>query len=69
MWRTDTLADLQLPLPMDNYEGLAIEPADTGNLALWLISDDNNMRYQRTLLLKLEWRPNERARGSLRAPR
>jgi len=69
LWRAETLADLAAPLPMDNYEGLAIEPMADGGLTLWLISDDNNALYQRTLLLKLLWRPNERARGSLRTPR
>ena len=68
-WRAEPVADLRAPLPMDNYEGLAVEPMPDSGLALWLISDDNNMQYQRTLLLKLEWRPNERGRGSLRAPR
>jgi hypothetical protein len=68
-WRAETVADLGPPLPMDNYEGLAVEPAADGRLVLWLISDDNNALFQRTLLLKLVWRPNERARGSLRTPR
>ena len=69
VWHAKTLADLDAPLPMDNYEGLAVEPAAGGRLVLWLISDDNNALYQRTLLLKLAWEPNEKARGSLRAPR
>ena len=42
------------PLPRDNYEGLAIMPDATG-VTMWLISDDNRMRYQRTLLLQLHW--------------
>ena len=69
LWPWREVAHLAEPLPMDNYEGLAIEPADDGRLVLWLISDDNRVRFQRTLLLKLLWRPNEKARGSPRAPR
>ena len=38
----------------ENYEGLAVEPGAGGRLTLWLVSDDNNMRFQRTLLLRLE---------------
>ncbi len=57
----------------DNYEGLAVEENGDGVLAIWLISDDNNMSYQRTLLLKLRWDPlaavaKEKARGSTARP-
>jgi len=68
-WTGREIAHLAEPLPMDNYEGLAVGPGDDGRLVLWLISDDNMSAFQRTLLLKLMWRPNEKARGSLRAPR
>ena len=68
-WSGEVVADLADPLPSDNYEGLAIEPAADGSVALWLISDDNSVRLQRTLLLKLQWRPNEKAPGTSRAPR
>ena len=47
------------------------EDAQAGEAAeavLWLISDDNTSHFQRTLLLKLLWRPNEKARGVSRAP-
>jgi len=67
-WRAEPLADLRAPLPMDNYEGLAVELMPDGELTLWLISDDNSALYQRTLLLELLWRPNEKARGISRAP-
>lgn len=67
VWRE--IAHLTEPLLMDNYEGLAVEPGADGKLVLWLISDNNRSKFQRTLLLKLLWRPNEKARGSLRAPR
>lgn len=68
-WRGEVIADLADPLPSDNYEGLAIEPAADGSVVLWVISDDNRIRLQRALLLKLLWRPKEKARGISRAPR
>jgi hypothetical protein len=30
---------------------------------VWIVSDDNSFRLQKTLLLQLRWRPNEKARG------
>jgi len=56
-WPAEPVADLAEPLPTDNYEGLAVEPSGQGGATLWLISDDNRAKYQRTLLLKLLWRP------------
>ena len=35
----------------------------------WGAQDDNDSIAQRTLLLRLEWPPNAKARGNLRAPR
>lgn len=49
------LADLVEPIPIDNYEGVAVTIEPEGDWAVWLISDDNFFRYQRTLLLKLIW--------------
>ena len=41
--------------------GLAIAP-DPDGVTLWVISDDNFARFQRTLLLELHWRvPPRRA--------
>ena len=68
-WSWREIAHLTEPVPMDNYEGLAVEAGEGGRLVLWLISDDNKATFQRTLLLKLLWRPNEKARGTARAPR
>jgi hypothetical protein len=68
-WRIEPLADLVAPLPSDNYEGLAVEPDGAGGTTLWLISDDNDSFLQRTLLLKLRWPANAKARGNARAPR
>ena len=49
-------------IPQDNYEGMAIT-RDADGQHIWLISDDNFMQFQRTLLLKLRWLPREKARG------
>jgi len=68
-WRIELVANLAEPLPTDNYEGLAVDSDGHGGAVLWLISDDNEMALQRTLLLKLLWRPNREARGTIRAPR
>ncbi len=67
-WPWRELADLSA-LPSDNYEGLATEAGPGAAVTLWLISDDNHATFQRTLLAKLVWRPNEKARGASRAPR
>ena len=53
--RTRTLANFEDPLPTENFEGMALVPDPQGGMALWLISDDNKLRHQRTLLLKLHW--------------
>jgi hypothetical protein len=49
------LAELEAPLPVDNFEGLAVVPGNAGRLVAWLISDDNRAVTQSTLLLKLEF--------------
>jgi hypothetical protein len=70
-WRGREIAHLAEPVPMDNYEGVAVAPGPDGALVLWLISDDNKATFQRTLLLKLLWRPSdshEKARELPRAP-
>lgn len=53
--RSRTLAHIDTPMPSDNYEGVAVTAEEDGGHAVWLISDDNFTRYQRTLLLKLRW--------------
>lgn len=50
------IADLTAPFPMDNYEGITVAPHADGGLTIWLISDDNTLHAQRTLLVKLAWR-------------
>lgn len=58
VWRGREVASISSPELEDNYEGLAILPREDGTLDLWLISDDNNTTFQRTLLLKLNWDPD-----------
>lgn len=55
------LAEFGADLPQDNYEGIAMTRDEDGT-HVWLISDDNFMQFQRTLLLKLRWQPREKAR-------
>lgn len=50
-------AKLKKPLPVDNYEGIAIGKAPSGQTRIWLISDDNFSNSQRTLLLALDLEP------------
>lgn len=53
VWRTVEVARLASTLPVDNFEGMTVEPLPGGRLAVWLISDDNHAQFQRTLLWKL----------------
>lgn len=70
--RADELIRLSDPWPVDNYEGLAIEPGHDGAMTAWLISDANNAVTQRTLLLRLSFRLADlpgKAKGAPVAPR
>ncbi|MCR9194639.1 MAG: esterase-like activity of phytase family protein [Hyphomonas sp.] len=42
------------PLPVDNFEGVAIGQSPSGAIRIWMISDDNFSANQRTLLLALD---------------
>lgn len=42
------------PLPVDNFEGIAIGKSPEGGQRIWLISDDNFRETQRTLLLAFD---------------
>jgi hypothetical protein len=58
IWQGTEVARLSSSLPIDNFEGLAIEPSSQthqgdGRVTVWLISDDNHASTQRTLLWKL----------------
>lgn len=55
------LARFAASIPQDNYEGMAVTDDPDGR-HVWLISDDNFMHYQRTLLLKLSWDQRQKAR-------
>ncbi len=45
------VARLAPPVLSDNFEGMALEQRD-GQRIVWLVSDDNHLFFQRTLLLK-----------------
>jgi hypothetical protein len=56
-WQSRAIAEFATPLLHDNFEGLAVEDRPGGDNrppAVWMISDDNLLRWQRTLLLRLE---------------
>jgi hypothetical protein len=53
VWHGQELARLEAPLPVDNFEAMAITPAADGQLAVWLMSDANAAQFQRTLLWQL----------------
>lgn len=46
------MAEIAAPLLADNFEGLAVEPAGDGAVFVYLLSDDNRVALQRTLLLQ-----------------
>ena len=47
-------AHFKTPLPVDNFEGVAIGSNPDGKPRIWIISDNNFSRDQRTLLLALD---------------
>ena len=57
VWPAREVASLTSSLPVDNFEGIAVEPRGDGRLTVWLISDDNRAVTQRTLLWKLALDP------------
>jgi len=76
VWQGIEVARLEAPVPLDNYEGLAIEPLAAGQLAVWVISDDNGALSQRNLLLRFTLDPadlpparaKQKARDSIARP-
>ncbi len=55
----DVVVDLGWPIPLDNFEGLAIVSRPSAPTYIYLLSDDNYSRAQRTLLMMFEleiWR-------------
>ena len=54
-WTARALAALARPLTRDNMEGIAAVPKPGGGFRLYLVSDDNFMSFERTLLLAFDW--------------
>lgn len=52
-WRVREVARIASSLPIDNFEAMAVTPRADGRLTVWLMSDDNQARLQRTVLWKL----------------
>lgn len=50
------IATIDLPLTVENFEGIAVRPIPGGSAYVYLISDDNFHTLQRTLLLMFEYR-------------
>ena len=55
LWSGIEIARFSPPFPTDNYEGLAVDPGAGYPATITVISDDNGVAYQRTLLLRLQW--------------
>jgi hypothetical protein len=51
------IAQLETPLTLDNFEGLAAVPGNDGAVRIYMISDDNFSDSQKTILLAFDWRP------------
>ncbi len=49
-WEGETIADLNPPVGLDNFEGLAITHASDGPVRIYIVSDNNFSGSQRTLL-------------------
>jgi hypothetical protein len=49
------LAEWRLPMTVDNFECLTVEPDVEGGLYLFILSDDNQNPLQRTLLMQFHW--------------
>jgi len=55
VWNGKLLTTFKRPFPTDNYEGLSVESDGGFPVILTLISDDNGISYQRTLVAQLQW--------------
>jgi hypothetical protein len=51
----EPIGELAPPLNVDNMEGISVT-REGGRTIIWLISDDNQLAIERTLLLKFELR-------------
>lgn len=56
-WEGETVADLEPPASLDNFEGLAVTPGPDGGVRLYIVSDDNFSPVQRTLLYAFDLKP------------
>lgn len=57
IWRGRVVARMARPLPVDNFEAIAVTPAEGGMSNLWLMSDDNRGATQRTILWRMRLDP------------
>lgn len=55
LWPMRELARFKPPFPTDNFEALAVDPADGFPVTITMLSDANGAALQRTLLLRLRW--------------
>ena len=62
---TETLARLASPLTVDNFEGIAVAALKNGQTSIFLVSDDNFSKDQRTLILSFTY---DRGAGATPAP-
>ena len=49
--------DMARPMTIDNFEGITSVAGANGTRRFYLISDDNNLATQRTLLFAFDWQP------------
>lgn len=64
------VARFEPPVQTENFEALAVT-RERGRVVLWMVSDDNQSRWQRTLLLKFalpDWVDARRTRPAPSAP-
>ncbi len=55
LWKGREIARFEPPIITDNFEGIAVEETPQGTI-IWLLSDDNFLFLQRTLLMKFRLR-------------
>lgn len=58
------IATLEPPAELDNFEAIAAAPQADGSVRLYLLSDNNFTRNQRTMLFAFDWRPPTAGEGS-----
>jgi hypothetical protein len=52
------VAEISSPMVTDNFEALAVEPAPDGGTFVFILSDDNRVAIERTLLLQFRLLPS-----------